>query len=1345
MDLTAGKTTKVLTTPQTQYQFKNAQGQIIKKPTVKKVGDDLWVFDENNLGEAPDVVLVDYYDYYAEAVFVGESAPVAETVLDVAAHKVGGTALSKMLLGVGGVGALASIAASNSDDDYKPSAADLVDTVIDKPIISFNPITDDNTININESKQNTQTVSGTVKNAQNGDVVEIKIGDKVLTTQVNNGTFSVDVDSQLLVNNTAITASISTTDSAGNRASASQNHSYTVDTTALPATVNITSVATDNVINKQDSSNPTQTIVGNISFDQSAGTVQSLTVVVNKKSYTATITNQSFSAIVDTADILADSSVTARLTVVDKAGNQTVATGNKSYTVDTDAPIVKIAIISIAGDNEIGLAEANQTVDIVGKVTGEFKAGDIATLKIGSTQYTKAVDSNGDFTVSVPADVLSKDVSKQVQASISTTDNAGNTTTATSAKAYTVEAPVVKGEIFVTIDKIANDGLINVSEAAGDVVVEGTVTGKDKLPNQTVQLSYGGTTLNVTADANGKFVANISGKALTDVPNYTISASVSGGNNAQNSTSKQYQVQAEAAASIDITSIDSDFAVDIAQVDQMVRITGRAQFDGDYADAKNLQLIRQVQVQIGDKSYEVGVRNGEFALDIKQSELMTLANKPISYTFKAETWKFVNGKVVNIADGKEELDLVSVEVPASLVSLDGAYTTTANGTTTIKSFANPQVLISGVVTGSAKVGDVIELNVKDQTISTTVLAGKRFEVGVDSSLINSDGDQLIVAKLVTQDLAKNTITVTDSEMFITAQKSPVNFVSGHTQDDIPSDYFVKDLGAVKYLAQSPYDISTYNIPVGGNLDGSTAQIKFYFGKYTDYLNHANELNSNDLRDGDVMTSTIREYPDDIKEIIRASYKQIAGYVNVEFVEVSSYDEADTRLFYADFATENTLAFAFHGGNLWWNGYAVVNDVSEFYYTALHEISHTLNMTHSSDEMVGALNVEETSEFTYMSYRADVNNSMFKNMKELRIYDLAYLHYQLGVNKNARAGDDTYTFKEYDMFASDGARYIWDGAGVDTFDASRETQGVTVNLTPGTWSYVGTKSNTFLVASQTVHKDYETDLGNGHVSVEYTDDAFYNGAHTENTYTQGQVYIGYDTQIENLVGSNHNDTLTGNDANNIIYGGLGDDTIDGGLGDDFLDGGLGNDTLIGGAGDDVYVIDSATDKIVENSNAGDDWVYSTVNYTLSDNVDNLVLLGTQATSAVGNALDNWLVANNIGNTLNGGAGNDTLIGGLGTDTLIGGAGNDIFMFVSALNGAVDTISDFLVGADTIALSAEVFAGLTIDQNSNVFDFISYNKQTGVLSYDADGAGGADAIDFANIGANAALQVEHFVVI
>ncbi|RON54011.1 retention module-containing protein [Pseudomonas frederiksbergensis] len=60
-----------------------------------------------------------------------------------------------------------------------------------------------------------------------------------------------------------------------------------------------------------------------------------------------------------------------------------------------------------------------------------------------------------------------------------------------------------------------------------------------------------------------------------------------------------------------------------------------------------------------------------------------------------------------------------------------------------------------------------------------------------------------------------------------------------------------------------------------------------------------------------------------------------------------------------------------------------------------------------------------------------------------------------------------------------------------------------------------------------------------------------------------------TGIENLVGSNFNDTLTGDNNNNVINGGLGNDTLNGGGGDDILIGGLGNNTLTGGPGADTF--------------------------------------------------------------------------------------------------------------------------------------------------------------------------------
>ncbi|WP_247257657.1 type I secretion C-terminal target domain-containing protein, partial [Pseudomonas moorei] len=60
-----------------------------------------------------------------------------------------------------------------------------------------------------------------------------------------------------------------------------------------------------------------------------------------------------------------------------------------------------------------------------------------------------------------------------------------------------------------------------------------------------------------------------------------------------------------------------------------------------------------------------------------------------------------------------------------------------------------------------------------------------------------------------------------------------------------------------------------------------------------------------------------------------------------------------------------------------------------------------------------------------------------------------------------------------------------------------------------------------------------------------------------------------TGIENLTGSNYNDTLTGDNNNNIINGGLGNDVLNGGGGDDILIGGLGNNTLTGGSGADTF--------------------------------------------------------------------------------------------------------------------------------------------------------------------------------
>ena len=156
-----------------------------------------------------------------------------------------------------------------------------------------------------------------------------------------------------------------------------------------------------------------------------------------------------------------------------------------------------------------------------------------------------------------------------------------------------------------------------------------------------------------------------------------------------------------------------------------------------------------------------------------------------------------------------------------------------------------------------------------------------------------------------------------------------------------------------------------------------------------------------------------------------------------------------------------------------------------------------------------------------------------------------------------------------------------------------------------------------------------------------------GANIENLTLSGAAAI-------NGTGNALNNTLTGNGAANVLTGAAGNDV---------LNGGQGADTLIGGLGDDSYVVDNVGDVVTENTGEGNDTVTSSVNWTLSVNVENLTLTGTAAINGIGNATSNVITGN---------AGANRLDGGAGADTLIGGAGADIYVF--AVGYGVDTIQE-----------------------------------------------------------------------
>ena len=191
---------------------------------------------------------------------------------------------------------------------------------------------------------------------------------------------------------------------------------------------------------------------------------------IRDRDYTGTVAaDGTFSISVPGSALAADpdTTVDASVSSTDAAGNTGTATGTKTYTVDTTAPAMTITVNDVTADNVLNAAEAGADVAITGTVTGEFKTGDTVTLTVNGTDYTGTVAADGTFSISVPGSALAADPDTTVDASVSSTDAAGNTGTATSTKTYTVDttAPAMT----ITVNDVTADNVLNAAEAGADV------------------------------------------------------------------------------------------------------------------------------------------------------------------------------------------------------------------------------------------------------------------------------------------------------------------------------------------------------------------------------------------------------------------------------------------------------------------------------------------------------------------------------------------------------------------------------------------------------------------------------------------------------------------------------------------------------------------------------------------------------------------------------------------------------------------------------------------------------------------------------------------------------------
>lgn len=189
--------------------------------------------------------------------------------------------------------------------------------------------------------------------------------------------------------------------------------------------------------------------------------------------------------------------------------------------------------------------------------------------------------------------------------------------------------------------------------------------------------------------------------------------------------------------------------------------------------------------------------------------------------------------------------------------------------------------------------------------------------------------------------------------------------------------------------------------------------------------------------------------------------------------------------------------------------------------------------------------------------------------------------------------------------------------------------------------------------------------------------------------------GTDTlvDIEDLWGSDFNDTLIGSSSGNWLFGGNGRDVMLGLAGDDRISGGAGAaNELYGGTGNDTYVVEVAGDTIIENVGEGTDTVETALGQLgIAANIENLIYVGSQGFIGTGNAGDN-VIRGGVGlDVLLGLGGNDILVGGSGAaNELHGGLGNDYYIVAAA-----DTVVE-LGGEGTDTVDARV-ASYTLGAN------------------------------------------------
>ncbi|MDV5200064.1 BapA/Bap/LapF family large adhesin [Acinetobacter baumannii] len=660
-------------------------------------------------------------------------------------------------------------AASNHDSNDDSSVpADTTPPSTDGVTFSVDPVTSDNVINASEASGNV-TITGVLKNipadAANT-AVTVVINGVTYNATVDKaaGTWTVSVPGSGLVADAdkTIDAKVTFTDAAGNSSSVNDTQTYTLDTTAPNAPV-------------IDPVNGTDPITG------TAEPGSTVTVTYPDGSTKTVVAGPDGTWTVPNPGLNDGDKVTAIAT--DPAGNPSLPGTAIVDAVGPNTDGVNFTVDSVTADNVINASEASGNVTVTGvlKNVPADAANTVVTVVINGQTYTATVDSTaGTWTVSVSGSDLTADADKTIDAKVTFTDAAGNSSSVNDTQTYTVDTVAPNAPVLDPIN--ATDPVSGQAE-----------------PGSTVTVTYpDGTTATVVAGTDGSWSVPNPGN-LVDGDTVTATATDPAGNTSLPGTG----------------TVSADITAPVVALDDVLTNDSTPALTGTVNDP-----TATVVVNVDGVDYPA-VNNGDGTWTLADNTLPTLADGPHTITVTATD---AAGNVGNdtavvtidtVAPNAPVLDPINATDPVSGQAEPGStVTVTYPDGTTATVVAGPDGSWSVPNPGNLVDGDTVTATATDPAGNTSLPGTGTVSADITAPVVALDD------VLTNDSTPALTGTVNDPTATVVVNVDGVDYPAVNNGD---GTWTLAD-NTLPTLADGPHTITVTATDAAGNVGNDTAVV-----------------------------------------------------------------------------------------------------------------------------------------------------------------------------------------------------------------------------------------------------------------------------------------------------------------------------------------------------------------------------------------------------------------------------------------------------------------------------------------------------------------------------------------